>query len=68
MTDQEVCYLREKNITQWLLARGEQKMLEDSAHTTPLVALSAKELLRVDFAKLAEARRHWHTTMTTTSH
>jgi hypothetical protein len=68
MTEEELAFLREKDITQWLIKRGEQKMLEDNGHTRELLGLSLPELLSVDFAAVAEAQRHWHITKTTTSH
>jgi len=68
MTNEELNSLREKDITQWLIKHGEQKMLEGQGHTTPLVALSLREFLNVDLAAVAEVKRHWHTTKTTTSH
>jgi len=68
MTEDELNSLREKDITQWLIKHGEQRMLEDSGHTQKLVLLSARELLSADLVAVAEAKRHWHTTKTTTSH
>ena len=67
MTNEEENSLREKDITQWLIKRGEQRIEEGAEHTTPLVALSLKEFLNVDFAAVAEAKKHWPTTTTTTN-
>jgi hypothetical protein len=68
MTEEELNSLREKDITQWLIKHGEQRMLEGSERIPKLVGLSARELLSADLVAVAEAKRHWHTTKTTTSH
>ena len=68
MTKEELNSLREKDITQWLVKRGEQRMLEGTERTPELVGLSAREFLNVNLAAVAEAKRHWHTTKTTTKH
>jgi hypothetical protein len=68
MTEEELNSLREKDITQWLIKHGEQRMLEGNERIPKLVGLSAQELLNVNLAAVAEAKRHWHTTKTTTNH
>jgi hypothetical protein len=67
MTNKEQNSLREKDITQWLIKHGEQRIEEGQEHTTPLLALSLKELLNVDFVAVAEAKKVWRTTTTTTN-
>ena len=68
MTEEELNSLKEKDITQWLIKRGEQKMLEDNGNTPQLVALGLRDFLKVDIAAVAKAQRHWHTPNTTKKH
>ena len=68
MTEEELNTLKEKDITQWLIKRGEQKMLEDNGNTPQLLALPASEFLKVDFDVVVKAKRNWHTPSTTKKH
>ena len=67
MTSDDLNSLREKDITQWLIRRGEVKTLDGKEHTTKFEPLCVTELLRVNFVAVAEARNRLHTTRTMTS-
>jgi hypothetical protein len=68
MTKDELDSLKEKDITQWLIKRGEQRMLEDNGDKPHLVALGLNDFLKVDIAAVAKAQRHWHTQSITKKH